>query len=55
MRYLVTYVEDDSRIKQNSMITLKDHADPDRLWRVVSLGEVTRDKKDIKTTWHNNI
>jgi hypothetical protein len=51
--FLTTYVEDVPGLKPKNSITLKDSIDPERLWEIISVSAQARDKKDIKTTWHN--
>jgi hypothetical protein len=52
---LVANLPDHPKLKVGNSITLKDYDDPARWWAIQWVSDVTRDKKQIKTTWHNNI
>ncbi len=41
-------------VRVGDRITLKDHADPTRLWDVLRVG-TARDAGDVKRGWHNDL
>jgi hypothetical protein len=50
---MVTWVEA-NKVKVGNVITLKNFDDPDREWRVMSVGEA-KDSSEIYRGWNNNI
>ncbi|WP_130331883.1 hypothetical protein [Micromonospora kangleipakensis] len=53
-RHLVAWVRDDRRVRVGAEVSLRDHAEPDRFWRVVAKGE-PRPAGEINRGWHNDI
>ncbi|MBM0237729.1 hypothetical protein JNW88_12170 [Micromonospora sp. ATA32] len=53
-RHLVAWVRDDRRVEVGAAISLRDHAEPGRLWRVTSKGQ-PRSAGEINRGWHNDI
>jgi hypothetical protein len=50
---LVTNVRDHTLIKVGNHLTLDDF--PDRKWDIVWVSDHAREKRELRTDWHNNI
>lgn len=50
-RHTTGYVEDDSRLRIGTRVTLRDCSDPSRLWTVTGRAPRTVERSQIKSRW----
>lgn len=52
---LTANLPDSPKLRVGNSVTLKDHDDPTRWWKIDRVSEHVHDKSELKTKWNNNI